>query len=696
MTRFFPALFSLLAFALTIGSATQAQAKRIRVNVESSPPGATVYLDGVTAAPLGQTPLKRILVETGAHTLIFKLEGHQTLEMPVNVRRWNETFKATLKPMATIMISAANSTATGASVRIDGEPGGQLPYKGLVEPGRHLVQVGKEGHQTFSQWVDLSSGQVLSLPVMLEPMAPDKGSILVAGGSHGAKVFLDGEEKGTSPTVLEGVAVGKHVVELRDEDGTTQKETVIVVAGERANATFAVESSVTSVRIISNAPDAQISIDGAPAGPAPLTKKGLTVGEHVIKGEVSGQPPVEERVTVAAGEEKVVNIRFEGLVKKDGRIVVNSSVGSAEISVDGVSRGAPPVVIENVPAGTHAIVVSAQGYEDLRTTCETGPGKNCEIVAELKASDTPIRVQTNVPSAELYVDGQLVGPLPYEGHLPSGSHRIEIRAKGYQTHIEQMNLVASTSTRHISANLIKDGEMSPHEAQAYQATLEQRRRGLTTHSAAALPINSAALDISLGWPYLLEARLGVGIIDMLDAGFAVRTTAFRLTEFELRGKFGLRFNEQLSVAGQAKLGGGFGPSRDAKSPPESPDADVHPTNVWFLKLEPMATLHFSEHGAFTLWLGFDFHTDRYDWDGADSDVLACDPGCTAGQEFERQDTVRMRLGGSLELVLNREWNIWGQLEGILAGNSRRVLGDVQGINDEDTEFYFRIGGTYKF
>ncbi len=696
MIRFLSALLTVLAFALTLGTATEAQARRIRVNIESSPPGATVYLDGTTAAPLGQTPIKRILVETGAHTLIFKLDGHQTLEMPINVRRWNETFKATLKPMSTIMISAGNSAANGASVRIDGEPGGLLPYKGLVEPGRHLIQVGKEGHQTFSQWVDLSSGQVLSLPVMLEKMAPDTGSILVAGGSQGAKVFLDGVEKGTSPTVLEDVSVGKHVVELRDADGAVQKEEVLVTAGHRSNATFAVERTTTSVRVISNAPDAMISIDGTEVGKAPLTKE-LKPGEHVVKGTVEGQEPVEEKVTLKEGDEQVVNIRFAGLVKNDGRIIINSPVGSAQISVDGVSRGAPPVVIEDAPAGTHTVVVSAQGYEDLRTTCDTAPGKNCEIVAELKPADTPIRVQANVPGAQLYVDGALQGPTPYEGQLPAGAHRIEVRANGYQTHFEQVSLVPSTSTRHISVNLIKDGELTPAEQEAKRLTLEQRRRGLTTHSAGAIPVNSAALDISVGYPYLLEARLGVGILDVIDAGFAVRTFG-RLTEFELRGKFGVRFSDQISVGGQAKLGGGFGPGRDPKSGTEAANAEGHPVNVWFLKLEPMASLHFSEHGAFSLWLGFDFHTDRYDWSGANSDNLVCEPpngmGCT-GTEFERQDTVRVRLGGSLELVLNREWNLWGQLEGILAGNSRRVLGDFI-INDEDPEFYFRLGGTYKF
>ncbi|MCC6876314.1 MAG: hypothetical protein IT378_18545, partial [Sandaracinaceae bacterium] len=62
----------------------------------------------------------------------------------------------------------------------------------------------------------------------------------------------------------------------------------------------------------------------------------------------------------------------------------------------------------------------------------------------------------------------------------------------------------------------------------------------------------------------------------------------------------------------------------------------------------------------------------------------------------REDYARARLGGSLELVLTRNWNLWFLLEGILSSQPRRIMGNLLGIEANDTQFYFRIGTTYKF
>lgn len=75
-------------------------------------------------------------------------------------------------PVSIIRVTAGNSPASGAAVRIDGQPVGNVPMSHEVEPGRHMVQVGREGYVTFTQWVDVSGGQVLVMPVPLERQAP--------------------------------------------------------------------------------------------------------------------------------------------------------------------------------------------------------------------------------------------------------------------------------------------------------------------------------------------------------------------------------------------------------------------------------------------------------------------------------------------------------------------------------------------
>ena len=58
--------------------------------------------------------------------------------------------------------------------------------------------------------------------------------------------------------------------------------------------------------------------------------------------------------------------------------------------------------------------------------------------------------------------------------------------------------------------------------------------------------------------------------------------------------------------------------------------------------------------------------------------------------------MRARLGGSLEIVVTRKWNVWMEVEGIVGGARRRVLGDVFGGGHPDSLIYGQLGATFKF
>lgn len=688
----------------TGASAAEAQPGTIPVNVESTPPGATVYVDSASTAPIGTTPLTNVRIARGNHTLFFRLANHEDGQLQVNIRRRRETFRVILNPLSTISVTAGNSAAENASVRVDGQPLGNIPYRGTVQPGRHLVQIGREGYVTFSQWVELAGGQVLTLPVMLEREAPQTGSILIAGDVSGAPIFIDGTPRGATPTVIEGITAGEHQIEIRPDGMDVFQQSIRVIAGERLSVNPTMRPAPAragSLRVIANAPNAAVTLDGEVIGQAPVTQQNVTPGEHILEATADGYETVQQPVTVEPGQQRVVSLRLERRTRV-GRIVVNANVGGATVTVDGEERGPAPVVIEGPTAGAHAILVTAEGHEEFRTTCETGDSEDCEVTAQLRPIGTPVRVEANVSRAELFIDGESRGPLPYEGAFPVGEHRLEVRAEGYTSHVEQVNLVSSTEPRGFNIALVREGELTQEE-RATQAAEEQRRReGAATHAAAALPSDLAIIDVSLGWPHIAEVRLGVGIFDWLEGGFGMRTFG-RLTEFEGRAKIGVRPVRQVSVAAQARFGGGIGPSRDATDAERAAtmNPESHSVNSVFFNAEVLGTLHFSarerDQAAFTLWLGLDFASDGYDWTGADSDVLAHSPVAGVMTERDgRQNTASIRLGGSLELVLSRHWNIWGLLEGNLAGPGRDVYGNIFGIETADTELYFRLGLTHKF
>ncbi|MFW6067460.1 MAG: PEGA domain-containing protein [Myxococcota bacterium] len=688
----------LLALAVVLSSPQAAEAqRRVRINIESTPPGAAVFLDSEDGQRLGTTPIKAVIVTAGQHTLIFKKDNHETAKLDVNVQRWRETFRAVLDPLAALTVSPVNEGSHGATLVIDGETKGTLPWKGTLQPGRHLVQVKKDGFETYEQWHRLDGGQSMTLPVMLEEEAPDTGSILVTGDRPGATILIDGDEHGVTPTVIEDVPAGEHEIEVRADGAEPFKKTVRVEVGKRLTVTpeFGPQGGPTgSLRIVTQPDGATVSVDGETVGTSPATKEGLPPGEHVVQASADGYASAEKEIEVEAGQQRVVSLKLEQEAGHPGRIVVNATVNDAVVYIDGEDKGPPPVVVENASPGTHAIIVQARGYTDFRTTCQVGPGRDCDIMARMEGVGTPVRVEANAPGAEFYVDGELQGPVPWEGDVPAGSHRIEVRAPGFEPHVQQVNLRAASETRGFNVTLRPEGAKDEEDVAAERQRRMQATREAASYSAAALPQDMTVVDVSLGWPWLAEGRLGVGILEWLEAGFAARTFG-RLTEFEGRAKAGYRPLRQLAVGGQFKVGGGIGPSR---SPTDDeltmdPDASDHPTNSFFMSLELLGSLHFSQAGAFTLWFAADLTSDRWDFDHGNADVLA---SADIEQARNRQTMWRARLGGTLEILINRNWNVYALLEGIVGGSDRRVYGDVFGLNNSDFKLYTRLGFTYKF
>ncbi|MFT5355990.1 MAG: hypothetical protein ACI9KE_003212 [Polyangiales bacterium] len=711
----------LITLAVALVSLPAAAQRPIPVNITTTPAGATVYVDSAETPAIGVTPLSRVRIPRGNHTLIFRLENHSEAQLPVNIRRWNESFTQALASLGVITISAGAPEMTGAEVRIDGVAEGAIPVRLNVEPGRHLIQIGQEGYVTFSQWAEVAGGQIFALPVLMQREAPRTGSLLIAGDVSGAVITIDGTPRGTTPAVIDGLAEGQHTVSVAPvaEGQTPFEQTVLVTAGERAVVHPTMQPAPPaggSLRILANAEGAVIRLDGEVLGNAPASREDIPPGDHIIEASAPGYDALQQPVTVEAGRQQVVSLAMVAVQLAPGVIVVNSDVDNATVTVDGTERGTTPVVIEDAQPGVHPIIVTAPGRATFRTTCNTAPGQDCRITAELASAPVDVVFRANISEGTLFVDGEEIGPVPYEGTLPAGSRRVEVRAEGYRTYQAQVVLAQAEAPRAFDVSLIGNDELTPDEIAELEGDRATRHRQAVARSGGPLDDDFAILDFSVGWPYLFEGRLGIGILPWLEAGVAVRTFV-RLTEFEARVKAGYRVAPQFSAGAQVRVGGGIGPSHGATLQEEgltgpTVEATAHNANNFFFSLEALGTLHFTRAGNFTLWAALDFHSDRWDYNGRNNDCpgLICDDdGPTVYTDAERtmpatdrdgffsdrQTMARFRIGGSLEFIVAQNWNVWGSFEGVF-GDNRRVLGDIFGLGNEDISIYARLGLTYKF
>lgn len=733
-----------LALGVVVVSPVEAQ-RPVPVNIESIPAGATVYLDTTTGAPLGTTPLSAVRIARGTHTLIFQLENYEEARMTISVSRRRETFRATLRALGTIEVSAGNDSARGATVYIDGAPvgGGTLGSIPIrvpnLPPGRHQVRVERDGYVTYEEWVTVEGGQTVRLTAMLQAIAPETGSILIDVDVRGAPIYVDGVDSGrTTNTVLDNISVGTHEVEIRAADMEPYRQTVLVRRGERVEIHATLRPAVVAPTVgrltvvISPAAAATVAtvmIDGEPLAAGVRTRTDLEPGSHVVQVTAPGYEEATQTVTVTAGAAATAAITMVAVRGEPTDINIQANVPGATVVVDGEAHPAPYVADETEGA-THSVVVRAEGFQEVSFTCSTNPGAGSDADCQRTVELEPLRVRLRVAldgdtrqPATLYIDDREIGPVPYEGRIEVGSHVFEVRAEGYGTYREQVVVEYGEGDVTISARLSDNSE--------------EAARSATTHSALPTPAGHPTIDLSLGWPYLGEVRLGIGLHEFVDAGFAIRTFG-RITEFEGRARVGFRIIDQIAIGGLVRFGGGVGPSTGYYRPNYTPlpamgidREDVVPqtfpmdrpsrglpVNTAFFSIEADLSLILEPIAAVTLWAGVDITSDEYaghprregvylDYaPGPSPGVMICDAPTTpttmdgwalnCGQQ--RQTMGRFRIGGAVEIAIDRYWGIWGVFEGVVAepSDSRRLLGAVLGTNEQDIRIYPRLGVTFKF
>ncbi|RYE92034.1 MAG: PEGA domain-containing protein [Myxococcales bacterium] len=115
---------------------------------------------------------------------------------------------------------------------------------------------------------------------------------------------------------------------------------------------------------------------------------------------------------------------------------LSSTERDAQVTVDGVAAGATPLQKPlRLATGGHRVAVAKAGFVPFQVDVELRAGEARRVEAKLVAEATTghllVTVDGGAPAgAILVVDGKEMGPLPWEGDLPPGSHDLEVKGAG--------------------------------------------------------------------------------------------------------------------------------------------------------------------------------------------------------------------------------------------------------------------------
>lgn len=365
------------------------------INVFSSPDGAQIILDGFGN---GKTPKTLTPVKAGEHVVELRMDGYESsltrlsLE-PGDVKTVDVTMKKTQGSSLAPGTLSVTSTPSGATVIELGRILGKTPLTYLPDyrpdnrgGGTLLIQLA--GYQDMEVPYSFMENQTAQVSVTLLPVPAKAGGVLgttgtlsVTSSPSNAGVYENGVRIGVTPLTITGVDTGPRTIVIALDGYQDYSGTVSVPPGGTGslNAVLAPVASsqggaapptTGTLSVTSEPSSAGVYENGALLGPTPLTLTGYSPGGHTLTLAADGYGDYVTTVTIVAGQTTPFNAVLtretapaSSQVLTTGSVLVRSLPSAAMAMIDGKVGRTTPASYPQVPAGTHTITVTRDGYD---------------------------------------------------------------------------------------------------------------------------------------------------------------------------------------------------------------------------------------------------------------------------------------------------------------------------------------------
>lgn len=193
----------------------------IRLDGNSEYHGAFIYMDNER---VGQLPFTTGNIKSGTHRIKVVKSLYKTYENEVTVQD-DETTEVNVELIPNFATTTF-VTDENSEIWVDGTRKGKGSWTGPMEIGEYTVEVRKGSHRTVSEVVQIHS--VDDRTIQLKSPTPIYGTLELSSNPLRTTVFIDDEEVGETPLMLNNVLVGSRRVTFKKEGYNTIDKTIDV------------------------------------------------------------------------------------------------------------------------------------------------------------------------------------------------------------------------------------------------------------------------------------------------------------------------------------------------------------------------------------------------------------------------------------------------------------------------------------
>ncbi|MBC8552844.1 MAG: PEGA domain-containing protein, partial [Candidatus Brocadiales bacterium] len=440
--------------------------------VESDPTNAMILVDG---KEVGLTPEIIMSSAKGTHAIEVRMDGYDIWKKEVDIEPGVENALTAILQIKTGSL-IINSKPSGGTIFLNGEETGTTPgnLKGL-KLGTHQIEVKMDGYEVWSESTEICTDREKKLTAELQILS---GSLNVNSQPANATIVIDGSEVGNSPTDINDLKPGKHLVEVKMDGYKTWSESVEISADKENKITAELQILVGSLNVNSQPTNATIIIDGNEVGNTPTNVSDLKPGKYLVEVKMDRYKNWSESVEINAGKANHITAMLQQLV---GSVNIKSEPSKAIVIVDGKEVGNTPVDVGDLMPGTHLVEINMEDYETWSKNVEIVIGKNVDLTAMLQLKTGSFTIISEPAETTIYIDGKEVGTTPLTIDAPSpGKHSVEARLDGYETWSRSIDFVQGKPITLTATLQIKPGTVSITSAPSNATTfIDSKEVGIT-------------------------------------------------------------------------------------------------------------------------------------------------------------------------------------------------------------------------